>query len=427
MKEFLLKLIADKKAKMEELSKRSADSKDVNELRSINSEMDALKAEISDVESQLANLEKEEEERKAKEVKPTLNPIATFEVKSAPKAEEKEPEEKRATMEYRKAFMNYYQRGEKSDILEYRENSRATSGDLGVLLPITIIQDIIKDIEKVWGVIYARVRKTNVKGGVKYPIGSFGATFHRIAENAAPTDRQKGGTITGYVYFTYKMGEVRIARSFMESVLTVPVFEQELARTIAESYLKAMDSEILNGVGDNNELEGIITELNKASGSRILSDNVIEFSANDLKDWKKWQKLLFAKIPLSMRNLKPEFLMTANTYESNIKTLHDDNNRPVYNETFNPVDGAEKATFKGKDVLFCEEGLGIENFDDADAGEVFGLFWVPDRAYAINTNYEFAVDSYFDHEKKEYVDSATVINDGKILDPKYLYILKKKA
>lgn len=193
-----------------------------------------------------------------------------------------------------------------------------------------------------------------------------------------------------------------------------------------------MDVEILTG-GDStlypteytNQMTGILTEANKGSSGRIPTDHIIEFTEEEMADWKSWQTKLFAKIPLSMRKLRPEFVMTANTYEANIKTLHDDNNRPLWSETYNPVDGDERATFKGRLVEFIEEGIGIENFDDATDGEYFGMYWVPEQGYAINTNLEFAVKRYFDEEKLQWVDRAVVINDGKVLDPKYIWLLKK--
>jgi HK97 family phage major capsid protein len=284
----------------------------------------------------------------------------------------------------------------------------------------------MKGVEKKHGMLYGKVRKLNVKGGIKFPIGSFGATFKRIGETGSPTDRQKAGQVDGYVEFSYKIGEIRISQTLLESVLTVPAFENEVAKVIIEAYVQAMDNEILNGT-TANECQGILTELNKTSGSRIPAENVIEFTEAEMLDWKSWQKKLFAKIPLSMRAEKPEFVMTANTFEANIKTLVDDNNRPLGTETFNPTDGTEKATFKGREVAFIEEGLGIVNFDEGATDEVFGFYWIPEKAYAINTNLEFATKRYWDEEKLEWVERAVVINDGKILDPKYLYILKKKV
>ena len=204
----------------------------------------------------------------------------------------------------------------------------------------------------------------------------------------------------------------------------MPVFESELAKVIVEAYVKNADTEIMLGDASQNQYAGILTEAKKVSGSRIPAENIITFSEADMKDWKAWQTKLFAKIPLSMRALNPQFVMTANTYEANIKTLADGNNRPVYNETYNPVDGTERATFKGKEVVFVEEDL-LKNFNDAAENEFFGMYWVPEKAYAINSNMQFSVTRYFDHETNQWVDKALVIDDGKILDPKYLYLLKK--
>lgn len=451
MKKFLENLIARKKQELADTEARMKKSEDLAEVRSLGDMLLKLRDEITDAEKQLDALVNEDDkekdviddqqtvidegrngeddkDRRSGNPKGGLNPLQSYGLNGKPEGRS-EKEDPRSTMEYRKAFMDYVQNGTRSDILifEKRGDAANESSDLGVLLPQTVIQEIITGVEKVYGQLYSRVKKTNIKGGVKYPIGSFGATFKRIGENGAPTDRQKGGSITGYVEFSYKLGEIRIAQTLLANVLSVPVFEAELSKVIVEAYVKAMDQEILTGNGSNNELEGIITELNKVSGSRIPATQIIDFTADDMADWKKWQEKLFAKIPLGMRNQKPEFLMTANTYEANIKTLHDDNNRPLYFETFNPVDGAERATFKAREVVFIEEGQGIENFNDAEDGEVFGFYWVPEKAYAINTNLEFAVKRYFDEEKLQYVERAVVINDGKILDPAYLWVLRKKV
>ena len=135
---------------------------------------------------------------------------------------------------------------------------------------------------------------------------------------------------------------------------------------------------------------------------------------------------LFAKLPIRFRGMRPEFVMSAGTYESVIKSLADDNDRPVYYETFNPADGAETATFKGREVVFVEEDI-FKTFGDIDLtgtdSPYFGMLWVPSEAYAINSNMEFFVKRYFDEEKNEYVDKALVINDGKVLDGECIYLL----
>lgn len=407
IEEMTLEQIATRKAEIKELSKR--DDADIDalseEVDKLNEREAQLKADKKKAEKR-ANLQNMVIEGAGNDVKPNETNLDS--------------------MEYRTAFMNYVVKGTRSDLLQYvqRDDAAGQSDDLGVMIPQTVVQKIIKDLEKVYGQLYSRVRKTNIQGGVKYPIGSFSATFTRITETTK-SDRQKGGSITGSVTFEYKIGEIRLARTILQSVLSVPAFEAELAKVIVQAYVKAMDHEIMLGNEESNEMQGILTEANK-SGGRIPKANIIEFTAEEVADWKQWQKKLFAEIPLSMRGLRPEFVMTPGTWEANIKTLADDNNRPVYMETFNPVDGAEIARFKGRDVVFVEEDI-LKNFDDAATGEYFAMLWVPEEAYAINTNMEFSVTRYMDHEANQMVTKALVINDGKPLDTKYIYLLKKKV
>lgn len=426
MKEFLNKLIANKKAELKRQEERMKASTDVNEVRSLGETLIALRDEIADAEKQLAELDKEDpapnptddEGRSAGLGLDPKRAMGSFKMGNG----DSKDEDPLGTMTYRTAFMNYAQKGIMSDVLK-RADDHNISTDLGVLLPTTVVQEIITGVEKVYGQLYSRVRKTNIKGGVKYPIGSFSATFKRITETGAPTDRQKGGSVTGYVEFSYNIGEIRLAQTLLASVLSVPVFEAELAKVIVKAYVEAMDKEIMTGVAASNQCEGILTEAAK-SNSRIPAANIIEFTADEVADWTKWEEKLFAEIPLSMEGLRPEFVMAKQTYVSNLCTLKDNNNQPINKAGFDVTDKQYK--FNEYPVLRVEKDI-FKDFNSATNGEYFGMFWVPEEAYAINTNLEFFVKRYFDEEKNEYVDKALVINDGKILDPKYIYLLKKKV
>lgn len=332
-----------------------------------------------------------------------------------------------STIEYRKAFKAFVQNGTPSDLLK-RADAEHVSGDLGVLLPNTIVNEIIKGVEKVYGQLYARVKKTNVKGGVQYPIGAFTASMYWDGTDGSDkehgvSETQKTGAVDKYVQFTYHIGEIRIAQSLLQTVVSVDAFEREVVNALVEAYVKAMDEAILNGDGVKQP-EGILVEAAKGAGGRIPAANVITFTAEEMEDWKTWQKKLFAQIPLSMRKLRPEFVMTAETWESNIMTLEDTNGRPVYRETYNPETGDEKCTFKGRAVTLIEEG-GIKSFDTAVAGDFFGMMWIPEKAYLINSNMQFSYKKYFDEKTNQYITKALVICDGKVLDGKYIYLLKK--
>lgn len=433
MKDFLKKLIASKQKAADELRKKIEAATDVNEARADYATLEALNKEISDAMAELKKIEDDEangndggnDGGNGMEEGRSLNPLASYGMAGVKTAQR--DADPLASMEYRKAFMEYVQRGTPSELLK-RADAENVSTDLGILLPKTIVNEIIKGVEKVYGQLYSRVKKTNVKGGVQYPIGAFSATMYWDGTAGTDTEhgvseKQKAGGVTGYVQFTYHIGEIRIAQSLLQSVVTVEAFESEIVNALVEAYVKAMDTVILSGDG-TKQPEGILTDAAKSSGSRIPAANIITLSTADVADWTQWQKKLFAKIPLSMRSLRPEFVMTAETWESNIMTLQDSNGRPVYRETYDPNTGDERATFKGREVVFVEEG-GIKSFDSASTGDFFGIYWVPEKAYAINTNMQFAYKKYFDEETNQWITKGLVIVDGKILDGKYIYLLKK--
>lgn len=428
MKKFLEDLIKSKKAQRDNLNAALIESDNKEERAEIGKTLKAIAEEIAAAEAQLAKVEDDNNDEgngaPAEEGR-SFNPSATYAM-NAPTARSAETDAL-ATMEYRRAFKNYVQNGTPSDLLK-RAAGEQVSTDLGILLPSTVVQEIIKGVEGVYGQLYSRVKKTNVKGGVQYPIGAFTASMYW--DGTAGTDKehgvsekQKAGGITAYIQFTYHIGEIRIAQSLLQTVVTVEAFEREIVKALVEAYVKAMDDAILSGDGVKQP-EGILTEAAKGSAGRIPTKNIITFTAEDMADWKTWQKKLFAKVPLSMRSLRPEFVMTADTFEANIMTLEDTNGRPVYRETYNPETGDLVCKFKGRDVVLVEEG-GFVSFDAASAGDYFGMMWVPEKAYAINSNLQFGYKKYFDEETNQTITKALVICDGKVLDGNYIYLFKK--
>ena len=176
MKNYLKKLIERKKKELKEKEERMKNSQDVEEVRSLGETLIALRDEITEAEEQLKELEKNDnndgnddgegegegnnrsnnngasEGRSANGFDPnaTLNVIGQARMNNRSQ-EPEDSDDPRATMEYRQAFMNYIQRGEiNRDVLQFeaRADATGTSSDLGVLIPTTIIQKIITDVEK---------------------------------------------------------------------------------------------------------------------------------------------------------------------------------------------------------------------------------------------------------------------------------------
>ncbi len=428
MKKFLQDLIAKKEAGINAIRQALINEDNKEKRAELGATLETLLTELQEAKEKLAEVEADEAASNEDEgAERGFNPMGTYQVVgNTQRSNDVDP---LSTMEYRKAFKDFVQRGIRSEKLNVRAAEQVSS-DLGVLLPNTIVDEVMQEVKKVYGQLYSRVKKTSVKGGVEYPIGAFSANLVWSGTGGTDTEhgvseKQKAGAITGSVTFSYHIGEIRIAQSLLESIVTVEAFEAEVVKALVEAYVKAMDVAITDGTGAGQPT-GIFA--NTSAGiQRVPAKNIIEFTADDMADWKQWKKKLFAKIPLAMRGLSPEFVMTANTFESNIETLEDTNGQPVARELSNPVNGATECKFWAKNVVLVEEGASIKNFDEAANGEYFGIYWVPEKAYAINTNMQFGYKKYFDENTNQYITKALVIVDGKILDPNYIYLLKKKA
>ena len=344
------------------------------------------------------------------EIKST-NPVIPTEVKNT---DEKRTEDIYGTLEYRMAFKDYAQKGIKipAELRAGGATGTTVTGDVGAIIPTTIMNEFIKDVSKVYGQMYSKVRKLNIKGGVKFPISALKANFKWITETE-PSGKQKAGDIKTFVEFSYHMGEIRIATTLLANIVTLDVFESEIVRILVEAYVKAMDEAIVSGSGTGQPL-GITKD------PRVKQ--VVKFKAKDMADWTTWRKNLFAKIPLSKRG-KGEFFFAPATVEVYLQTLKDANNRPLFQEATNGSMGNLGGSFYGHSVTLVEPEL-IKDYDTALNDEVFGIYAVMDD-YAINTNMEMTYRRYFDEDTNEWIDKALVVVDGKVLDPSGFYLLKK--
>ncbi len=463
MKKFLQKLIERKKQELKAKEEKMKNSQDIDEVRSLGENLIALRDEINEAEEQLKELEKDdnndgngdgegegegegENNRSARNNDGAnegrsangFNPNAVFNIVGSAQMNQRgqasNDEDVLSSMEYRTAFKHYAQTGERSERLneiltQYRSENRAagevTSDALGVLIPHTVLQELIQKIEKSYGQFSSRVRMLNVQGGIEIPISEFEATFTwggtdgNDKEHGVSEEQDAGGA-TGSVIFSYHIGEVRIAQSLLQSILSVEVFEKELVKALLKAYLKARDEAVLRGTG-NGQPTGILTDI-AAGLKRIPEANIIEFTEEEIADWTQWEKKLFANIPIGMEGANPEFAMAKQTYVGNLCTLKDANGQPIDKAGFDVSDKQYK--FNEYPVLRTEQDL-FKSFDLCANGEYFGIFWVPEEAYGINSNMTFGYKRYFDEDKNKWITKGLVILDGKPLNTNYIYLLKK--
>lgn len=433
-KKVLEKRLARLQAKKTKLTERALASQDAAEVRSINEELGELNEEIAETQEEIDTIEEvtpdPEPDPNQQRSNPPVGaqqvnngiPMASYSQNPAG-TQQRENKDPYASMEYREAFKAYVQRGTPiPENLTQRAGGDAgptVAADLGMIIPTTIMNEFIKKVSKVYGKLYSKVRKLNIQGGVKFPISDLKANFKWITETT-PSGRQKAGDVKEYVEFSYNIGEIRVSQTLLSQVVALQMFEEEIVHIMTEAYVEAMDKGIIAGTGAGQML-GILkdTRVTEQTG------HIIEFTAEQFGNWEQWRKRLFSMIPLSKRG-KGEFIFTASTVESNLLTMKDANNRPIYKEAaeLNVGESATDGRFYGREVTMVEPDI-VADFDTAGSGDVVGVYWIPDD-YAINTNLVFGMKRYFDEDKNEWVNKGLTIVDGKILDPSGVYIIKKK-
>lgn len=432
---YLRDLINSKKMKADEIRKLIKEAETADEVRALGDTLQAVLDELEEAKKQLEEAEKDGDEGEDPdagegEVGAERNFIPTNvqqrngDIIGAYGLNNGRTQEKReatgfGSMEYRQAFMAYVQRGTEipADVIARAGGDKGPtlSTELGAIIPETIMNEFIKEVSKVYGHIYAKVRKLNVRGGVKFPISKLKASFKWITETTV-SDRQKAGDIKDFVTFEYNIGEIRVSETLLAQVVSLPLFESEITKIMVEAYVEAMDKGIISGNG-NGQLLGITTD------PRVT--NVVEMTEAEFSDWTTWRKNLFAKIPLSKRG-QGEFLFPVSTVETYLMTMKDNNDRPLWKDPDNAMseNGTLAGKFFGRVTDYVEPDV-IKDFGTAEEGDVVGIYWIP-KDYAINTNMQFGMTRYFDHETNEWVNKGLTIVDGKILDPSGCYLIKKK-
>ena len=429
MKKFLQDLIASKTAKINEIRSKIQTSTSVDEVRSLTADAEALQKEVTDAQAKLAEIEAGEAnqasgEGESRSAVPAGARLVNGQVQnghvvataSQPAAQNRSSEDPTSTMEYRSAFMAYVQNGTAIPV-ELRAGEAITTAETGFAIPKTVMDEVINTVRKRYGNLYNKVRKLNIQGGVEFPIGALQASFKWITESTVSPRQKLGGV--GKVSFKYYTAEIRIAQSFLSSIVSLDAFEARIAEVIAIAYLQEMDNAIVNGTGDGQPT-GILND------PRVT--NVITMTAAQINDWKSWRSRFFAKLPLGYR--AGEFIFPLSTVETYLETMSDANNNPVFRQAtgLEVNDGDARnpnGRFFGREIALVEPDI-LPDFDSASAGDVIGIFWQPDE-YAINENFGFTMRRYFDEESNEWVDKAIVVVDGKVLNPNGYYLIKKAA
>lgn len=422
MKKKLLALLAKKEERKKQLGKTAESTESVAELRSINADLETLNAEIAELRSMVDNLPDENEENgelggleppeQRNAPQGQTNIIGTYGVGGGNgNSNESRSVDPHDTPEYRQAFMQYVTKGIKNDQLEFRADATTGTGDIGVVIPTTVLNKIVEKM-KDYGRIWARVTKTSMQGGVEIPLSTAKPVATWVAAGTM-SDKQKK-TVPGKIVFSYHKLQCRVAVELVAATVAMPVFEQTITDNIYEAMIIALEEAIINGSGTGQPL-GIIKD------SNIPTEQIIDVTPTEYGKYNTWTDL-YAKIPRSYRN-GAVLIMPDADWNKYIVGMVDDVGQPIARVNYG-MDGIQTERLLGKEVIPIEDHL--PSIDDAQEGDIVGIL-VKLSDYMVNSNMQLFYKRYFNEDTDEYISKSTLICDGKLADRNGVVLIRKGA
>lgn len=317
-----------------------------------------------------------------------------------------------ASHEYERAFAAYITRGAKlpEEFMQYqtRQDAQTTVADSGILVPTTVSKKIIEEMKE-HGILWPLVSKSNVQGGIDYPITDFKPVAHWIGETEV-SDYQKA-TQDGSVSFKYHGLEVRTARTLLQNAVTLSSFNERFAQASGYAMIDALDEAIVKGDG-SKKFVGITKD------TRIT--NKQSMKAADL-NWTGFHKV---KGAIKRPYRDGIFLMNQATFDYNIDGMTDKNGQPIGRVNYG-IDGEETYRFMGKKVLTVPDAI-LPSYDSAEGDAVF-MIYAKLTDYLVNSNLQLRADNWEDLEHNLFKTRHILIADGKVLDPYGMMLITKNV
>ena len=399
-----IKELEEKISKLEEQLKNKGEeaTKEENEerLEEIEKEVDELNKEKAELEESRSKLIKQVEVRK----KADFNPIASYSIGNSVNNVGGNGEMNKKELEKRQAFMNYILSGK---LPEKREDLVTLTTDASAVIPATIMKRVVTELKE-YGKIWAKVTKSNVKGGISIPVATLKPTATWVGEGKV-ADKQKY-PVSGNISFLYHKLQCRVAVTLEADTTTLEIFEDSLVEAIKEAMVVALEQSILSGDGDKKPL-GIINHEDVKT---------VEITEDEISTYRGWIK---AKKQVPARYKKRiNFIINDSDFTNYIEGMVDLNGQPVGRVNYG-VNGEETTKILGKEAILVENDY-LPSFDDAEIGDVFGVI-VDLTDYIFNSNMQMVIKRYFDEDTDEWITKATLIGDGKMSSKQSIVLLKK--
>ncbi len=343
MKTKLQAMLSAKEARKAEIVTLIEKSEKVEEVRSLTSDLEAVNAEIRDLNAILADLPSEEDAR----TQAVNQPIPEI-IKRQAKPESRKMSVDTDDIEYRKAFMAYVLKGTPIPA-ELRADENTLTTDVGSAIPTVLVNRIVEKLEST-GMILPLVTRTSYPSGVNIPASNVKPVATWVSESAS-SDRQKKGT--DYISFGKNKLRCEISMSMEVSVMAISAFEAAFVRQVTEAMTKAIENAILNGNG-TTQPKGILVETPVAG--QALEPAALDYAALVGAE---------AAIPQAYE-VGAVWCMTKKTFMSFIGMV-DDQGQPIARVNYG-INGNPERILLGRTVVLCGDYL--PNFSGATTGQV---------------------------------------------------------
>ena len=403
MKDKLLKLLKAKQEARAAKMKLVDEATDVEELRELQKEVEALDAEIRDVQDMIDELPKDD---KPAERTAVVNGEVPGVVTSNAKGQEQRKAADTEGMEYRKAFKEYILHGTKIPA-ELREGDENTlTGNVATVIPTVLVNRIVEKLET-YGNILPLVTKTSYKAGVKIPTSSVKPTASWVDEGAG-SDRQK--KTTSYIDFTYHKLRCEISMSMEVGTMALSAFENAFVRQVSEAMVKAIEAKIVSDNDGTIGPKGILAEIPE-EGQALTADVLdYELLCN-----------IEAAIPQAYEN-GAVHCMTKKTFYTYVGAT-DAEGQPIARVNYG-LGGKPERLLLGRPVVLTDN---LDSFsNNLTQGKIFHfVFNFSD--YVLNTVYDMGIQRKQDWDTEDLLTKAVMSVDGAVVDKNSLVTVAKKS
>lgn len=350
------------------------------ESRSLLDKKDKLSAELKKLE------EREERKNMAKNINDGLN-VAT---NVTPVANNGEVRNYNETLEYRQAFKDYVLKG-----VEMRTDAVTKTTDIGAVIPTSIMNKVYEKIETL-GKVYAKITKTAFKGGLAVPTSSLKPTATWVAEG---TGSEKQKKTFGSVTFAYYKLQCKVAVTLEADTVSLEIFEDTLAKNIAEAMVKAIELAVFQGTG-SGQPKGVCVEVTATQITAVDYATLVGIEGN---------------VPEAYDS-SAEYYMTKSDFYTKIIGMVDNAKQPIARVNVG-IDGKPAPALFGRNVNFVPSEYLNGN-----------LLVVGDLSdYILNSNLQITMKKYVDEDTDDTIHKATMLADGKLASKDSFQVIKVKS